>query len=567
MSPSPHDNLADLAERYWQSRLAASPLMASTVGDHRFDDRADDLSEAAAQAHRDAWAALRAEADALDPGALEQADVDTRALLIGELDDATAAVDHRLVELGANQMTGAHADLLILASMLNAPEPEHAEAAVTRVAALGRMLDQAADRYRAGLAAGRSPAAICVDRSLHQIDGYLGSDLADDPFAGMAGPPVWDGEPAWRERMRDAVRAELRPAFARYRAVLAEQLSPAARPDERPGLCHLPDGEELYAVLIRQETGLDLSADELHEFGLSEVTDVLPDEYRTIGQRLWDSTDLGTILDRLVNDPQIRYGSAEELLEHASGCLAAANAAVADWFGIRPQAPCVLTPVPDYLAADAPPAYYTHPSPDGSRPGEYHVNLHGATARSRSETASIAFHEAVPGHHLQLAIATERTELPMFRRLSMAHNSFVEGWALYSERLADEMGLYATELDRIGMLAADSWRSARLVVDTGLHARGWTRQQAIDFMTAHVPVDRDVIVTEVDRYIAMPAQALGYKVGQREILRLRADAQARLGAAFSPADFHDAVLGGATVSLPVLAARVGTWLAAAAPRA
>ena len=567
MTSSPHDHLTDLAARYWESRLAASPLMASTVGDHRYDDRADDLSEAAAQADLEVCRALRAEAGAIDPDTLEQTDAETRALLIGELDDTITAVEHRLVELGANQMTGAHAELMILASMLNAPEPEHAEAAVTRVAALGRMLDQAADRYRAGLAAGRTPAAICVDRSVHQIDGYLGSDLADDPFAGLAGPSGWDQEPTWRERMRDAVRMDLRPAFARYREVLAGQIRPAARPDERPGLCHLPDGEELYAVLIGQQTGLDLSPDELHESGLSEVTEVLPDEYRAIGQRLWGSTALGAILDRLVNDPQIRYGSAEELLEHASGCLDAANGAVADWFGIRPQAPCVLTPVPDFLAADAPVAYYTNPSPDGSRPGEYHVNLHGATSRSRSETASIAFHEAVPGHHLQLAIAAERTELPMFRRLSMSHNSFVEGWALYSERLADEMGLYASDLDRLGLLAADSLRSARLVVDTGLHARGWTRQQAVDFMSAHVPVDHDVIVTEVDRYIAMPAQALGFKVGQREILRLRADAQARLGAAFAPADFHDVVLGGATVSLPVLAARVGTWLTGAVPGA
>ena len=216
--------------------------------------------------------------------------------------------------------------------------------------------------------------------------------------------------------------------------------------------------------------------------------------------------------------------------------------------------------MPDYLAADSPPPT-TPPAPDGSRFGEYHVNLHDPTP-GRAETASIAFHEAIPGHHLQLAIAAERTDLPAFRRLS-CHTAFVEGWALYTERLADEMGLYDTDLDRLGMLASDAWRACRLVVDTGLHALGWTRQQAIDFMAAHAPVNRDEIVVEVDRYIGMPGQALAYKVGQREILRLRDDARRRLGGAFDIRGFHDAVLGGATVSLRVLQAQVARWVDAA----
>jgi uncharacterized protein (DUF885 family) len=215
--------------------------------------------------------------------------------------------------------------------------------------------------------------------------------------------------------------------------------------------------------------------------------------------------------------------------------------------------------VPEYLAADSPAAYYSPPAPDGSRPGEYFVNLHEPTMRGRAETASIAFHEAIPGHHLQLAIASERTDLPAFRRLSWGHTAFVEGWALYTERLADEMGLYQSDLDRLGMLAGDSWRACRLVVDTGLHAMGWTRQRAIDFMNAHAPVSREEIVVEVDRYIGMPGQALAYKVGQREILRLRDEARTALGSAFHVKAFHDTVLGGATISLPVLRDRVRAW--------
>jgi uncharacterized protein (DUF885 family) len=431
--------------------------------------------------------------------------------------------------------------------------------AVQRLRAMGTMLDQAADRYRAGLGAGRTPARTCIDRSINQIDGYLDSPLDQDPFASLAGPEDWDGEAAWRAELAQTVTDELRPAFARYRTVLADELAPVARSDEQPGLCWLEEGADLYRQLIRLHTGLDLTPEELHQIGLQEATEELPAQYRVLGRRAFGTDDLAAIFDHLLNDQDLRYASGDEIIADARRCLDEATAAMGDWFGIVPQAPCVLTPIPDYLAADAPAAYYTPPAPDGSRPGEYHVNLHQPTERGRAETASIAFHEAIPGHHLQLAIASEATGLPAFRRLSWGHTAFVEGWALYTERLAEEMDLYRSDVDRLGMLASDSWRACRLVVDTGLHAMGWSRQRAIDFMVANAPVSRDEIETEVDRYIGMPGQALAYKVGQREILRLRASAEARLGADFSLPGFHDVVLSAATVSLAVLAERVESW--------
>jgi uncharacterized protein (DUF885 family) len=552
-------SLRDIADRYWEARLDASPLFATFLGDHRYDDRVDDLSEDAERELRARWLALQGEARAVDPSELDDTDRVTRELLIEELDDAVAGIDARLVELASDQMQGIHAELLTMAGQLRAAEPDHAAMAVTRVRAMGRMLDQAADRYRAGLAAGRTPARVCIDRSINQVRGYLSTDLADDPFANLAGPDGWDGEAGWRDELRSAVHDHLRPAFARYQQVLAEQLAPFARPDERPGLCWLDEGPSLYQLLIRLHTGLDLTPRELHDIGLEEATERLPAEFRAIGQRAFGTEDLAEIFRRLLHDPSLRYADEQEILDHASACLHDATEAMGEWFGIVPQAPCVLTPVPAFLAADAPAAYYTPPAPDGSRPGEYHVNLHDPTGRGRAETASIAFHEAIPGHHLQLAIAAERTELPAFRRLSWGHTAYVEGWALYTERLADEMGLYRTDVDRLGMLASDAWRACRLVVDTGLHALGWTRQQAIDFMTEHAPVSADEIATEVDRYIGMPGQALAYKVGQREILRLRADAEQRLGSAFSLPAFHDVVLGAGTVSLRVLGERVGAW--------
>ena len=554
-SVTANDALRAITDEYWEAKLEASPLFASFLGDHRYDDRADDLSAEAEQRLRGTWAALRERASALD-GELDETDRVTRDLLVHELDDNVRGIDLRLAELASDQMEGIHADLLITAAQLRAPEPEHATMALARARQFGRMLAQASERFREGLAAGRTPARINVERSINQVDGYLSSPLESDPFAHLAGPDDWDGLEAWRGQLTDIVRDDLRPAFARYRDVLHDELLPVARPDDRAGLQWLDDGAEMYQALIEIHTGLPLTPDELHAIGRVEATEDLPAQYVELGGREFGTTELPEIFARLLDDPALRYRDGDEILAHARACLDAAGEAMGDWFGILPQAPCELKPVPDYLAADAPAAYYTPPAPDGSRPGEYHVNLHEPTDRGRAETASIAFHEAIPGHHLQLAIATERTDLPAFRRLSWGHTAFVEGWALYTERLADEMGLYESDVDRLGMLASDSWRACRLVVDTGLHAMGWTRQQAIDFMRANAPVNREEIVVEVDRYIGMPGQALAYKVGQREILRLRDEARGALGPDFDIKAFHDTVLGAATISLRVLRDRV-----------
>jgi uncharacterized protein (DUF885 family) len=548
-----------IADEYWNAKLEASPLFAAYLGDHRFDDRADDMSAEFEQQIRERWVELHGRAAAVPAGELGDTAAVTRDLLIDELDDIIRGIDLRRVELESDQMQGAHAGLFIIAGQLRAPEPEHARMAVTRIGELARMLDQAAQRYREGLAAGRTPAKINITRSLNQVTKYLETSLDTDPFVNLAGPDSWDGTDAWRSELADAVHGLLRPAFERYRATFENDLLPAARPDEKAGLCHLADGPELYQSLIEHHTGLPLTADELHQIGLEEATVKIRSEFAEVGERAFGTSDVREIFDRLLNDQNLRYRSGDDILAHARRCLDVAGEAIGDWFGILPQAPCELVPVPDYLAADVPPAYYTPPTPDGTRPGNYHVNLHEPGQRGRYSTASIAFHEAIPGHHLQLAIATERTDLPAFRRMSWSHTAFVEGWALYTERLADEMGLYESDLDRLGMLSSDVWRACRLVVDTGLHAMGWSRQQAIDFMVEHMPVDIDTITVEVDRYIGMPAQALAYKVGQREIFRLREQARSELGEHFDIKDFHDVVLAAASISLPILQSRVAAY--------
>jgi uncharacterized protein (DUF885 family) len=576
-----HDELLALADEYWESVLVAAPSFATLLGDRRFDDRIEDLSAEAEEARRAVLTDQLARVDAIDTGALDRTDRVTHSLLRGELAQSIEGLALRLTELASDQMDGVHAGLLTMAPQVDAPTPASAAALVERHRQIGTMLDQAVERFRAGLAAGRTPARIVVDRSLNQLDGYLASSLDDDPFVTFPGPAEWtDGnggadasgaggaggaaaEAAWRAELTEVARDVIRPAFQRYRDALANELLPAARSDDRCGLSWLDDGPAIYRALIHHHTTLDdLGAEEIHQLGMDEHAR-LADEYATVGGRLFGTSDTAEIFGRLRNDPALRYDRSDEMMADAHRYLDGARAVMGDWFGRLPQSDCDIKPVPEFLAADAPAAYYFPPAADGSRPGAYFVNNANPAEHNRYEMASVAYHEAIPGHHLQLTIANELTELPRFQRFSFGNTAFVEGWALYTERLADEMGLYADDLELIGMLAADSWRSARLVVDTGLHALGWSRQQAIDFMVANVPVGVEQIEIEVDRYIAIPGQALAYKVGQLEIARLRARAGDRRNGDLDVKAFHDVVLGSGSVSLPALRRMVDDWLAAA----
>jgi uncharacterized protein (DUF885 family) len=549
----------ELCARYWDSSLEAQPTAATFLGVHDHDDRLEDMSEEGDARRRDQLAEFLVDLDRVDPTLRGEAERVTAALLRRQLDVEIAAIDLRLVELASDHMLGPHASLLMMAPQLTYPEPAHAEAALIRYSQVPRLLGQALDRFRAGAAAGRTPAAAVLARTLNTLDGYLAGPIDSDPFLAPRLPDGWVGADGWRTEATELVRDRIRPAFAMYRDVLADQLSPTARDDDHAGWCWLPDGDELYAAMIRQHTTVDHPAAALHELGRRLCESDLPGEFRAIGPDAVDSDDLGVIFDRLRSDPSLRHIDAAEILDVARRSVERATAAMPGWFGRLPRAVCQVEPIPDFLAADAPYAYYFPPAPDGSRPGTYFINTADPTGSSRTEAESIAFHEAIPGHHLQIAISQELDGLPEFQRHDGA-TSYIEGWGLYAERLADEMGLYAGPLDRLGMLTADAWRSARLVVDTGLHALGWSRQQAVDYFTEHTPVPTDQIGPEVDRYLAMPGQALSYKVGHLEIDRLRSDAAERLGDGFDLAGFHDVVLGSGAVTLPVLGDLVEAWI-------
>jgi uncharacterized protein (DUF885 family) len=424
---------------------------------------------------------------------------------------------------------------------------------LTRLAGLGPMLATAAGRHREGTAAGRTAVARLVRSAIAQLD-----LLVSDPSAGgLTRPDQDDG--AFGPAARSAVDDQVRPALVAYRDALRDDVLPAARDDDRPGICFLPDGESMYRVLSRFHSSSDATADELHDLGREIVEDVRTELVRT-GGRLFGTSDLREIFDRLANDPAQRYGDRQEMLDHARRVVSSAEAAAPAWFSTVPDEPCTVEPVSEAEEAGSPPAYYMTGAVDGSRPGTYFLNTSEPGERHRYMAEDMAFHEAVPGHHFQLTIARESADLPPARRLLM-DTACAEGWGLYSERLADEMGLYSDDTARMGLFAADSWRASRLVVDTGLHARGWTRSQAVEWMAEHTPLPQIEIDAEVDRYISYPGQALSYMVGRREIERLRAVSRDALGDTFDIKEFHDVILRAGIMPLAALAGTVERWVA------
>ncbi len=559
MGDAASDLLNDLADEYWDGTMARAPFAATMFGDHRFDDRVPDLSDAGLAEHRAFARAIAERAQAIDAQALSAGDRVTRALLLDACDTTVEEIDSHEIQLSSDGFTSYPVALLRSASQREAPDPESAEAQLRRLSDLPQVLDAVRDHWRAGLERDWTPASTIVGRTAAMIEGHLAGPVAEDPFVVMELPEGWDGAAEWRRRAEAVVVDAVRPAYQRVLDDLRE-LERRGRGDDRPGLGHVPGGDDLYASLVRRATTTALSPAEIHEIGMRELTEKLPAEWADIGGRAVGISDRDALFAHLRSDASMRYTAEQEIIDTAGAAIERALAAAPRWFEHLPAADVVVEPVPASLAPGTPPAYYAAPPADGSRPGVYFANTYEPTRRNRFEAEVFAFHEAVPGHHLERASAVE-LDVPMFQRRG-GYMAYSEGWGLYSERLADEMGIYSSDLMRLGMLSADAWRSARLVLDTGLHAMGWTRSQAIEFMTTHVPIDGDEAAVEVDRYIGMPGQALSYKIGQRELFRLRDDARRRLGDRFDIKGFHRTVLEHGGVTLGILGDLVDAWVEA-----
>jgi uncharacterized protein (DUF885 family) len=552
-----------LAGEYWQGYLRAHPRAATSLGDRRYDALLEDQTPAGIARERERLTSVLDRAKAIDERALTHADRLNRSALIEEVSGQLAVLSCEIEKWEVDPLGGPQVEFFNLPDYTPIRTPKEATDFVARCRAIGPYVDAAIANLRDGKAHGRVASAAAVRKALEQ----LAALDARPPAEWSLLAPAQGDHADWPAGARDSFRADLtravtevvKPAMDRYRDFLQADILPVARSEDRAGLSVLPDGEECYKRLIRVHTSLEKSPKELHELGLAEVARVRR-ELSELGGRVLGTTDVAEIQKRLRTDPAMHFRTGEEVEAKAREALARAKAAIPNYFGTLPKADCQVKVMGMHEAPQSTIAYYREPAADGSRPGYYMINTYKPETRPRYEAEALAFHEAIPGHHLQIAIASELTGLPEFRK-HQGVTAYVEGWGLYSERLADDMHLYSSDTDRIGMLSFDAWRACRLVVDTGMHALGWSRQQAIDYMVQNTVLAENNIENEVDRYLAWPGQALAYKVGQIEILRLRDEGRKRLGDRFDIKAFHDVVLKNGAVALPILEREVEEYYA------
>ncbi len=551
---------------HWELMMRWQPTYATTLGDHRYDDRLARRDAGAITRYTGERDALIARLAALDPAPLGDTDRVTYQLLRGRLEAERGTDVCKFHEWSVDAYTASPlAELAYLVESHIVTTPADARNLIARLEQGPLVIGDVIGNLRTGLAAGRVASAEQIRRASAQLDGELAKPI--ETWALVT--PRWTTVPAadpWptgvraelTAKLRDVVAGQIAPALARLRDLYRDELLPRGRVGAE-GLASLPDGDACYRAAIVSHVGLALDPADLHALGLAEIART-DRELAELGRRVLGTPDLGTTIAKLRGDRSLYFASREEILAAAQAALDRAKAAIPRFFSVLPRTDCVMRETPDYEAPFSTVAYYRQPHYDGSKPGEYFVNTYKPETRARFEMEALTWHESIPGHHLQIALAQELGALPAFRKLD-GSTAYVEGWALYTERLADEMGLYTSDLDRLGKLSFDAWRASRLVVDTGIHALGWSRAQAEAFMTEHTALTPINISNEVDRYIGWPGQALAYKVGQLEIVKLRAEAEAALGPAFDLKAFHAVVLGAGAVTLPVLADRVQAWIA------
>ena len=541
----------DLALYMWDR----DPFEATLMGFRSYDRGLADLSSAADTAFRERRHELRHRIMDIGNDSLEGQDVLTKAVMLAILNNMDEYEIAGQEEYTLSDFPVAPASMLLAyIRMIALTNDDEAWAYLDRLREIPRFLEQSLQRLAQGRKRGLTPVAHLVDAAAAQIDKYLSTQ---PEIMLLPLPAGFVETERWTAEFETVIADRVRPAFSAYRDALRADVLPTARDREHVGLCHIENGAERYQALIHAHTTTKRTAQEIHEAGMQQVAKVL-DEFRVLGNKVFGISDPKALFKHLNEDPSVRWRTREEILTAAEVAVRRAEAEAPKWFGRLPQEACQLAEVPDLEAEGSAPAYYMGPSLDGSRKGTYFQNTFKPDQRTSFDLESIAFHEAVPGHHFQICIAQDLPDLPLVRRMSM-FTAYVEGWGLYSERLADEMGLYSSDLQRIGMLSADAWRAARLVVDTGMHALGWTRQQALDFLlenTAIAPIDAEA---EIDRYIAYPGQALSYMTGRLEIERARRECQEIMGERFDLRGFHDEVLGNGALPLNVFADAMRAW--------
>ncbi len=557
----------------WQRRLREDPTLATSVGDHRYDDRWPDLSPAAIARSAEEDRAALARLAALGSAGLSAADRTNYRIVRLELQRRIALApfkpyEYAITHLGGLQSATSLQSASELAEIAPFATVNDYENWIARLRGFGTLTDQVIELLRLGLREGRTQPRVLMERVEPQLAAQLVATPEDSPFfAPFKNMPATippEERTRLRQAGRSAIEAQVLPAFAPIARFFDQTYLPGCRASI--GISATPGGDAYYRQLIVYHTTIQKSPEEIHSIGLAEVARIRAQMDAVIKQ-VGFAGNFADFARFLRTDPRFFYTDPEDLLRGYMVIAKSIDPNLVKLFGKLPRTPYGVRAVPDTSAANTTTAYYQPLASDGSRAGYYYVNLYKPEARPKWEMEVLTTHEAVPGHHLQLALQYENARgVPMIRRMA-DFTAYVEGWALYAESLGGDLGLYTDPYQRFGQLTYDMWRAVRLVVDTGIHAQGWTRQQAIVYFMANAPKSELDIANEIDRYIAWPGQALAYKIGQLKILELRDRARLALGPAFDIREFHDVVLSTGAVPLPVLEDRVDGWLAAKQNRA
>jgi uncharacterized protein (DUF885 family) len=553
--------LKDIFHEYWEANLKRFPEFASTIGDTRYNDKITDFSVSAENAwlaREQDWLLKLAE---IDPTGLSEQEKLSQELLIRKFTEDGKGAEFKEWEMPVNQMGGIQIDYAELGGQLSFNTIKDYEDWIARLHALPDAFSHVTTNMSLGIEDGRVPPKYLLQKVLDQVKQIAGEKAEDTPFAVPLKKMPASIAAADQDRLKtdllDTIAKDVLPAYMRFARFLTVTYIPAGAED--PGASALPDGARYYQHCIKRETTTDLTPDQIHQIGLDEVKRDEA-EMLTIAQKL-GFKDLASFRASLKTNTKLKATSGDALLAAYSGYVKPMQAKLPDLFNTLPKAPLEVVPMPDYMAASAPPAYYVAGTPDGKVPGKLWVSTFNATDRNLYAVEAIAYHEGVPGHHLQISIAHELTGIPEFRKFD-AYTAYTEGWALYAEHLGKDAGFYQDPYSDYGRLEADIWRAIRLVVDTGVHSEHWTRQQMVDYFHEHSNIDETTVQTEVDRYIAWPGQALAYKMGQMKILELRAKAEKALGAKYDIKAFDDEIVGAGALPLDVLETRVNAWIAA-----
>ena len=555
------DKLQILAEDYHEFSLESSPSYATIKGDHRFNSDIENFSEEALDQKGKKIDKFVELLKSLDSGQLSHKDLITYGMLEFTLKNIRQSLQDRTFEYDAG-VAGWQKLLLDYHPMFYLPNEESATKLHKRIEKYKDLFEQVSFLQRKALKEGRTATARNVSRTIEQVENYLSLSVEEDLLLKVNFVPeiANDFINSWKETSIEKIEKYVRPAVQSYLELLKGEVLQQSRDDDKCGIIWNPNGEEFYErQLIRYTDDPNATAQKVHQVGMDEI-ERLKEEFANYGEMVFEpGIEFKSVISRMQTDPSMRYESEEQMLELAEEAIKRAYEPLSEWFTVFPEAPCKVVPVPPESAEHAPPAYYWPPSQDGSRPGTYFLNTYDSTSKSIFEAESVAFHEAIPGHHMDRTIASELKGVPEFQKYA-ASTAFVEGWGLYSEQLANEMGLYSNDVQQLGRLGNDAWRACRLVLDTGMHGMGWSRDQAISFFLENSPIEKTNANIETDRYIAWPGQACAYKMGQLAIIDLRKKAEKELGDRFDIRQFHDEVLKDGGITIPILRSKIEQFI-------